>query len=124
MADRTLYMVFSNPVDGRDDEFNAWYDTVHVHDVLAVPGMVSAQRYDLRDTEMSRLAGGGPHRYCVVYEMDGDPDVVMAEVRARVASGEMVMHDALDLQSVRMSFWSPRGPLVRSGDPRPSGVGA
>ncbi|UGQ11855.1 hypothetical protein LO772_34690 [Yinghuangia sp. ASG 101] len=119
MADRTLYMVFSNPLEGRDDEFNAWYDTVHVRDVLAVPGMVSAQRYDLRDTEMYRAAGGGAHRYCVVYEMDGDPDVVMAKVRESVASGAMVMHEALDLRSVSMSFWSPRGPQVRS-----SGAGA
>ncbi|WP_436791568.1 hypothetical protein [Yinghuangia sp. YIM S10712] len=118
MADTTLYLVFSNPVEGKDREFNEWYDTVHVRDVLAVPGMVSAQRYDLKDTEMYRLAGGGAHRYLVVYEMDGDPDVVMPGIREAVAAGDMVMSETLDLQSVQMSFWSPHGPRIQARQQR------
>jgi hypothetical protein len=41
---RTL--VFSNPADGRDADYNAWYDDHHVPEVLDhVPGYVAAQRY-------------------------------------------------------------------------------
>ncbi|MQY31246.1 DUF4286 family protein [Nocardia aurantia] len=113
MPNHTLYLVFSNPVAGRDDDFDEWYDTVHVPEVVATPGMVSARRYTVLDTEMSRLAGAPAHRYLVVYEMDDDPDVVMAKVRAQVATGTMTMHDSLDLSGVAMSFWAPHGPLVR-----------
>ena len=114
MNDTTLYLVFSNPVDGKDREFNEWYDAVHVPEVLATPGMVSAQRFDLRDTEIVRLAGMTPaHRYLLVYEMDGDPDVVMGKIQEAVASGDIAMSDVLDLDSVAMSFWKPRGPQVR-----------
>ncbi|WP_068154789.1 DUF4286 family protein [Rhodococcus phenolicus] len=112
MSDRTLYLVQSNPLTGRDDEFNEWYDTIHVPEVVATPGMVSAQRYRIMDTEMSRLAGKPAHRYLVVYEMDEDPDIVMARVREQVASGAMRMHDALDMESVAMSFWAPHGDKV------------
>jgi hypothetical protein len=114
MNDTTLYLVFSNPVDGKEREFNEWYDAVHVPEVMATPGMVSAQRFDLRDTEIARVAGmTSAHRYLLVYEMDGDPDVIMGKISEAVGSGAIAMNDALDLNSVAMSFWTPRGPQVR-----------
>ncbi len=114
MADTTMYLVFSNPVDeSREREFNDWYDNVHLREVLASPGMVSAQRYTLRQTEMDRMLDTEPaHRYCVVYEMNGEPDEVMADIRARVEAGDIHMHDALDLTTFAMSFWKPYGPKL------------
>jgi hypothetical protein len=44
MGDTTLYLVFSNPVEGRDRDLNDWYDQVHLPEVLATPGMRTAQR--------------------------------------------------------------------------------
>lgn len=35
MADSYLF-VFSNPTEGNDDEFDSWYETRHVPDVLEV----------------------------------------------------------------------------------------
>lgn len=111
MGAKAIYFVYSNPVEGRDEEFNEWYDRVHVPDLLAIPGIASAQRFDLCDTEIVRTAGWTPeHRYLAVYELDGDPDEVMAEVRRAVDEGKMVMSEALDVMGARMSFWSPRGP--------------
>jgi hypothetical protein len=42
VEDRDLYLVFSNPVEGREDEYNAWYDEVHLPDVQRIPGVVGA----------------------------------------------------------------------------------
>jgi hypothetical protein len=115
MERRTLYLVFSNPVEGKEPEFNEWYDNVHLPEVLATPGVVSAQRFDTCDTEIVRTAGWTPeHRYLAVYEMDGDPDVIMGKIGDAVAAGEMVMSETLDLQTVRMSFWTPRGPKLQA----------
>jgi len=64
------FMVFSNPVDGREDDFNTWYDKEHLEDLLAIDGFKAAQRY--------RLAALGPgqdeptYRYAAVYEAEGD----------------------------------------------------
>ena len=44
---RTAYLVFSNPADGQDEAYNSWYDEVHVPEVLATPGVVAAQRFDV-----------------------------------------------------------------------------
>lgn len=114
MGDKTIQIVFSNPVEGRDDDFNEWYDKVHIPDLLAVPGMLSAQRYDLRDAAMYHAEGQTPpeHRYCVIYEMEGDVDAILAKIQDEVMAGRMVMHDSLDMTAWKLSFWSPRGQKV------------
>lgn len=43
---RHVFAVLTNPVEGREPEFNAWYDR-HLHDILRLPGLVSAQRFQL-----------------------------------------------------------------------------
>jgi hypothetical protein len=112
--DKTLYLVFSNPVAGREDDFNEWYDNVHVPEVLATPGMVTAQRFSLADVEMNRAEGmpAQSHAYLTVYEMEGDVDATMAKIGEAVMSGTMSMSDSLDLPSTVMSYWTPRGPKV------------
>jgi hypothetical protein len=111
MGDRLFYMVYSNPLEGREDEFNEWYDTVHLPEVLAVPGMISAQRAKLKETKVGHEGGMAPefHRFCVVYEMDGDPDEVMGLIREQVAAGTMHMHASIDVSSVQMNWWTQVG---------------
>lgn len=114
MADLTTYLVFSNPVEGREDEFNTWYDTVHLPEVLATPGMRSAQRFALRETEITHHSPlpRPDHGYLLVYELEGEPDAVMARIQEAVANGTMHMSDALAVDTVAMSFWSPIGEKV------------
>ena len=116
MGDTTMYLVFSNPVEGRENEFNEWYDNVHVHEVLAVPGLRTAQRYRLFDAEISRNPELPPpaHRYLTVYEMEGDVDATMAKITEAYSTGAMSMSEALDLTTAAMSFWSPIGPKVQA----------
>jgi hypothetical protein len=111
---KSLLLVFSNPTEGREQEFNSWYDSTHVPDVLAVPGVVSAQRYEVAPVEAPEVEGAPPppppptHRYLAVYELDRDGDVVMAEFASRIANGEMKLSDTLDFASVGLSVWRPR----------------
>lgn len=84
------YFVFSNPVDGKEDEFNAWYDNQHAPDVVAVPGFVTAQRFVASDTQLrdSKL----PAKYLVVYKVvTNDLPAVQAEVSRRLKVGMTVM---------------------------------
>ena len=112
MADKFIQIVFSNPLEGRDDEFNEWYDSVHIPELLAVPGMLSAQRYDLRDAEIYGMEGGNApeHRYAIIYEMEGDVDAILNQIQKSVVAGQIHMADCLDMSSWRLSFWNPRGP--------------
>jgi hypothetical protein len=113
VADSTIQIVFSNPFEGKDDEFNEWYDNVHLPQVLAMPGVISAQRYDLRPLAREDWVGPG-FRYMAIYEIDGDPDEVLAATSKAVHAGEIVMSDTFDARNSRLSFWAPRGPKAES----------
>lgn|SRR5690606_21215247 len=102
MAD-TIMVVFSNPTSPeQEEEYNTWYNQVHLKELLDVPGIVKATRY--------RLAEGGnaesaEHRYMAVYELDRPPREVLAELHAR--TGAMTMSPALDTAGTRLLFWEP-----------------
>jgi hypothetical protein len=112
LSDRTLFLVFTKPVDGMEDEYNKWYDDVHVHDVARVPGVVSAQRYDLAHPGPG---GGEPaHRHLAIYELEGDPAIAMDAMMSRFLTEEMPGSDALDLGRTAMAVWRPRGSRVEA----------
>ena len=71
---RWVNIVETNCADpSREDEFNDWYDNVHLPDVLETPGFLSATRYLIKDPE----AGRG--KYLAVYEIESeDIDATMA----------------------------------------------
>ena len=108
MSQRVIQVVFSNPVPGKEDEFNQWYDNVHIPELLRVPGMLSATRYALQDAAIYHVEGGAvpEHRYMCVYELEGDVDEIMGTIRKSVLNGQVHMSDSLDLPSSRLSFWT------------------
>jgi hypothetical protein len=42
---RGLLLTFTEPPAGMEEEFNAWYDTEHIPERLAIPGFRSARRW-------------------------------------------------------------------------------
>ena len=58
---RAIYLVYTDLVDDRyDKEFNAWYDTRHLPQLKAIPGILDAARYV--------AVKGGP-KYLAAYEL-------------------------------------------------------
>jgi hypothetical protein len=108
-------IVLSNPIEGEDDRFNTWYDEVHVPEVLDVPGVIAAQRYDLAelkipdDPDLPAQLPPPTHRYLVIYELDRAPEDVMAGFLDRVMSGKLSLGETLDLTTVSMTGWAPSG---------------
>lgn len=92
---RYKMLVLSNPIDGQDDEFNSWYDNVHLPDVFRVPGVIGAERF--------RMRSGDGWKYLAIYELDCDDNtVVEAELMKRAGSSEMAMSEAFDMSSFFM----------------------
>lgn len=83
-----IFVVQTNAVVGREDEFDEWYGSVHLPDALAVAGFVSAQRFRVSDTQRPG-AGEYPYRYLTVYEMEGDPEAALAALAEAVPGMEM-----------------------------------
>lgn len=90
-------LVWSEPVAGQEDEFNAWYDNVHLDDVRAIPEFVSAERYAFTAETPT------PRRYLAVYGIETDePSAIMS--RLTEAAAKMVISPALDYNSIILSL--------------------
>jgi hypothetical protein len=75
------YTVFSEVPEGvPHDEFNAWYDE-HLPEILAIPGFVAAQRFELRPVDPDAEAEKH-YRYFALFELDTDPAEAMAAMEA------------------------------------------
>jgi len=86
------FMVFTNAADGRDAEFNGWYDEIHLGEVMQVPGFVGATRFRIHPTGDAKPR----HSYLAIYEMrTEDPAATLGELTGRAGRGEMQMSDAM-----------------------------
>jgi hypothetical protein len=95
-------VVFSNPVAGREDEYNEWYSNRHLSDVLRVPGFKSAQRFKLAQNDPA-----APWKYLAIYEFEAEnPAAAMKALTVRAGTPEMVISDAMDLQAYSVLPWA------------------
>lgn len=76
-APRSLYVVQSNPVPGREAEFDQWYQR-HVAEVLTVPGFVAAGRWRPSTVRRFPTTADYPYSHVVTYEVLGDPQAAFA----------------------------------------------
>ena len=91
-------LIFSDPVPGREDEYNEWYDKRHLPDLVAVPGFVRARRLKLAPVQLHQSPP--LHHYLAFFEISTDNlPAVFAEVDRRRNSGVTVMSDAFDLKA-------------------------
>ncbi|MFD3809931.1 hypothetical protein [Rhodococcus sp. NPDC058639] len=71
----------------RLEEFNRWYDEVHIPEVVALDGFVGAIRLAPADPD------GGPS--VTIYELEGDPQAAKDNVHAAAAAKQLNMSDSL-----------------------------
>ena len=59
-----LLVTMTEPPPAMEEEFNAWYDTEHLPERLAIPGFISARRWLARDLDP------GEGKYLATYELE------------------------------------------------------
>ncbi|MBF6145994.1 DUF4286 family protein [Nocardia nova] len=96
-------LVFSTPREGMDDEYNTWYNDVHIPELLQIEGIRSCSRYRAPQLE----GQGATHRYLAVYEIDGDAEAVLEQLRANSAEGRSTLSPAIDPKATQITFWEP-----------------
>ena len=96
---RKIQLVYSNPVPGLEDEFNEWYSDRHVHEILRVPGYLSAQRFRVTRHRVGGATDSGtpgPFQYLALYEVEGDPEEILARFGESLSAGQITSSPALD----------------------------
>jgi hypothetical protein len=86
-------MALTSPVSKeREAEYNDWYQNVHLGDVVAIPGIKSAQRFRLA----INLQEGEVSPYIALYDIETDDiEAVMKELTARAGTARMILSDAM-----------------------------
>jgi hypothetical protein len=100
-----LMLVFSNPAEGKEAEFNAWYEGTHIPEMLGTPGVVAARRYEVAQPEGMPVP---PQKYLAVYELEGELPEVFAAITERGKSGAISTGVNTDRESVAMWVYAPR----------------
>ena len=103
-----LQLALSNPVAGREDEFNRWYEHDHLRNGVLTPGILAGQRF--------RRAEGpwpaGKHEYLTIWEIDG-PAFALAQLASVKGTDAMPISLAIDMSTVQPpTMW--RRATVRS----------
>lgn len=104
---KAVFIVQTNAIaPEREEEFNDWYNQVHLADVLKVDGYVAATRYELQDIELFEGLERPTRKYLAIYEMETD-DIAAAGARLRDAflTGQMEVSDSIDIASHSSGFY-------------------
>lgn len=62
-----------------DKEYHDWYDNEHIPGALAVPGVVSAQRFAFSNIQLPVLGDQNPG-YLAIYELEGNIQAIVDQL--------------------------------------------
>jgi uncharacterized protein (TIGR02118 family) len=103
MTKKYVFVVYTKPTPGKEEEFNRWYDEVHIPDVLRLPGFLSATRYRY---EAVANTSESTHPYLALYTVETDDiHATQAALTAAANTPAMPLNDALDLPGVKSSYF-------------------
>jgi hypothetical protein len=107
---RYILTVATTPLPGREDEYNRWYDGIHLAQVLSLPGFVSAERFVVEDGLATPA-----RRYLAVYDIESD-DIQATMTAFRQFSAGLDPEPSLDLDTVDVQLYrSLGGPIATTG---------
>jgi hypothetical protein len=106
---QSKFIVLSDPVQGKEQAYNDWYDQQHLHDMLTIAGVISAQRFAF----VCKINDVPHWRYCALYTIEGDdPAAVIENLLKNVASGAIYVSDSMD-QHTYAAAYEPIGEEIR-----------
>jgi hypothetical protein len=104
-----LYFVMTRPHHGQERAYNHWYSSTHVHDLLAIPGIAGAQRFQ-REAATGHACEGPP--YLAIYVFT-DTQLAIDGIVARRGTSLMPSTTALDRSASVAVVYNPVGDLKR-----------
>lgn len=105
MAKKHLVLILTEPTDGMEEEYNDYYENLHLGEVLATTQLTSAQRFKLT----GEAGEGCPLPYLAVYESDADSaEEIINDLNATRARRQQ--SDALNRRTGRVWVFEATGP--------------
>ncbi|OJX62247.1 MAG: hypothetical protein BGO95_03220 [Micrococcales bacterium 73-13] len=118
MLDRML-VVLSEPVPGREDEYNEWYDAIHLPEALTIPGFRGARRF--RTAVSSEDPGPAlGASYLTIYDLDVDTEIAARNLMEARQNGRLSpLSPALATETIVRAWFNPVGEWARVAEEAP-----
>lgn len=109
---QSLLVAFVHPASpAQEDEFNDWYDNVHIPQVVErIPGVVGGSRYKYSDAQLVPEDQAPSRRYLSLYQLDTDDLAATAQrLGEALGDGSLDLTDAIDMAEAGpvMHFYTP-----------------
>lgn len=110
---RFKMLVFSEPFEGKDQEFNEWYTGRHLDDICALVGFTSAQRFTLHSVSM----GTTLNKYLAIYDVEtDDPDWVIENMFAHRDTEAMPIAKEFNLDATTVMLYEEMTGRIEAKD--------
>lgn len=96
MSKKHLVLVLTEPTDGNEDEYNDYYENLHLDEVLKTTGWRRAQRFRLVD----EAGEACPLPYLALYEAEADTSTDVLDVLSETRP-QRQQSDALNMRTGR-----------------------
>lgn len=107
---RYKMIVLSSPTEGREAEYNDWYQNTHLAEVVALKGIKSAQRFKLA----KQMGERETWPYAAIYEIDTDDiDAVLKDIEEAAASGRVGVSGAIARELAYAAIYEESGEPVK-----------
>jgi hypothetical protein len=84
-----ILLAHTAPADGKQQEYDDWYNDVHLVDILGLAGFKSARRF-------KRIDGDEENAYLAIYEVEADDlHAAYAGLGAAAQNGDLRMSDVM-----------------------------
>jgi hypothetical protein len=100
-----IQIVFTAMVDGKEDEFNAFYDRHHAPELAAIPGFVSAQRMILARPSTGSIPAS---KYLALFRVETSDLAAVKQVAAQPGTTS----PAFDTKATRGYTFRAIGPVI------------
>ena len=79
----SIFIVMTEAIEGREDEFNDWYTNIHCHDTMRIEGSVAVQRWKRSPYQLryNKAYIGPAQQWLCIYEMNDTQANIDAHVR-------------------------------------------
>lgn len=111
------FVVFTNPTEGQEAQFDEWYVNQHLPDVLKIPGFKTGQRFALESAQLR----DGPHpwQFMTIFELETDDlAATLAELARRANTPLMPMSPSIAPHRMAYAFKAVT-PKLQAPEPTP-----
>lgn len=110
MESDNIFLVMSHPLEGREDDYRAWYMQHHLAHVVSVPGVLSG-------AFTTALMPDAKWRHVALYAQTGDPQTLVDDILRRSTQENWVVTDAINREKTAFLTAKAIGPRIHAPAP-------